>query len=69
MTRSALAKTLGEIVNPICFAVFKLITNFIGCSTGRSAGSVLFECSMLHAPCSLLSYDPIRSEQHRLRNR
>ncbi len=40
MTLSALANTLGGIVNPICFAVFRLITNsnFLGCSTGRSAG-------------------------------
>ena len=30
----------GGIVRPICFAVFRLITNsnFVGCSTGRSAG-------------------------------
>src|SRR6266850_3075085 len=40
MTLSALASTFGGIVRPICLAVFKLITNsnFIGCSTGRSAG-------------------------------
>src|SRR5919109_2408138 len=40
ITRSALAKTLGGMVNPICLAVFRLITssNFVGCSTGRSAG-------------------------------
>src|SRR5690242_21228909 len=40
MTLSARARTLGGIVRPICFAVFKLITssNFVGCSTGRSAG-------------------------------
>ena len=32
--------TFGGIVNPICLAVFKLTmnSNFIGCSTGRSAG-------------------------------
>ena len=42
---SALAKTLGGIVNPICFAVLALITNsnFVGCSTGRSAGLVPFK--------------------------
>src|SRR5262249_5781119 len=44
ITRSALASTLGGIVRPICFAVFRLITNsnFIGCSTGRSAGLAPF---------------------------
>jgi hypothetical protein len=44
ITLSALAKTLGGIVNPICFAVFKLMTssNFIGCSTGSSAGLAPF---------------------------
>jgi len=44
ITRSALAKILGGMVNPICLAVFKLITssNFVGCSTGRSAGFVPF---------------------------
>src|SRR5687768_13612090 len=42
ITRSALAKTLGGMVRPICFAVFRLMTssNFVGCSTGRSAGFV-----------------------------
>src|SRR5262249_61928895 len=40
ITLSARASTLGEIVTLICFAVFRLITNsnFVGCSTGRSAG-------------------------------
>ena len=40
MTLSALARTLGGIVRPICLPVFRLITNsnFVGCSTGRSAG-------------------------------
>src|SRR5262249_51936943 len=40
ITLSALASTLGVIVRPICFAVFRLMTNsnFVGCSTGRSAG-------------------------------
>src|SRR5262249_4217427 len=44
ITLSALAKTLGGIVKPICFAAFKLITNsnFIGCSTGISVGFVPF---------------------------
>src|SRR5688572_1559958 len=36
----ARASTLGGIVSPICFAVFRLITssNLVGCPTGRSAG-------------------------------
>src|SRR5437667_8239642 len=40
ITRSAIASTLGGIVNPIALAAFRLITssNFVGCSTGRSAG-------------------------------
>src|SRR5262249_2287239 len=45
MTLSALASTFGGIVRPICFAAFKLITNsnFVGCSTGRSAGFAPFK--------------------------
>src|SRR5215470_942832 len=44
ITLSALASTFGGIVSPICFAVFKLITssNFVGRSTGRSAGLAPF---------------------------
>src|SRR5437868_3536454 len=40
ITRSALAKTFGGIVRPICLAAFRLMTNsnFAGCSTGSSAG-------------------------------
>ena len=40
MTLSALAKTFGGTVNPICWAVFKLttISNLVGCSTGISDG-------------------------------
>ena len=40
ITLSALTSTFGGIVTPICLAVFRLITNsnFLGCSTGRSAG-------------------------------
>src|SRR5215813_6841330 len=40
MTLSARANTFGGIVRPICLAAFRLMTNsnFIGCSTGRSAG-------------------------------
>jgi hypothetical protein len=39
ITRSALAKTFGGIVRPICFAALRLITksNLVGCSIGRSA--------------------------------
>ena len=38
MTLSALASTLGGIVRPICFAVFKIDheLELVGCSTGRS---------------------------------
>jgi hypothetical protein len=44
ITRSARASTFGGIVRPICFAVFKLITNWnlLGRSTGRSPGLVPF---------------------------
>jgi len=40
ITLSALANTLGGIVNPICFAALRLITNsnLLGRSTGRSPG-------------------------------
>ena len=40
----ARASTSGGIVRPICFAVLRLITNsnFVGCSTGRSAGLAPF---------------------------
>ena len=42
MTSSARASTFGGIVTPICLAVFRLmiISNFVGCSTGKSAGFV-----------------------------
>jgi hypothetical protein len=44
ITLSALASTLGGIVRPICFAVLRLMinSNFVGCSTGRSAGLAPF---------------------------
>src|SRR5215468_8506834 len=44
ITLSAPANMLGEMVRPICFAAFKLITNsnFFGCSTGSSAGLAPF---------------------------
>ena len=42
ITLSARASMLGGIVRPICLAVLRLMTssNFVGCSTGRSAGLV-----------------------------
>src|SRR5882724_6744169 len=42
ITLSARAGSFGGIVMPICFAVLRLTTNsnFVGCSTGRSAGSL-----------------------------
>src|SRR4030095_1855448 len=45
ITLSALASTLGGIVRPICLAAFKLMmnSNFVGCSTGRSAGLAPFK--------------------------
>ena len=41
---SARCSTAGGIVSPSAFAVFRLITssNFVGCSTGRSAGLAPF---------------------------
>jgi hypothetical protein len=44
ITLSALASTFCGIVTPICFAVLRLITssNFVGCSTGKSAGLAPF---------------------------
>src|SRR5262245_17141505 len=40
ITLSARANTFGGIVRPICLAAFRLMmnSNFVGCSTGRSAG-------------------------------
>jgi hypothetical protein len=45
MTSSARARIDGGIVRPSVFAVFRLITssNFVGCSTGRSAGFAPFK--------------------------
>ena len=44
ITLSARASTFGGIVRPICLAAFRLIisSNFVGCSTGRSAGLAPF---------------------------
>ena len=44
MTFVALASTFGGIVRPICLAAFRLMmnSNFVGCSTGRSAGFAPF---------------------------
>jgi hypothetical protein len=40
ITRSARANTFGGIVRPICLAAFRLMmnSNFLGCSTVKSAG-------------------------------
>ena len=48
----ARASTSGAIVTPICFAVFRLMmsSNFVGCSTGRSAGLGSFQNSV-HVIC------------------
>src|SRR5206468_6758404 len=45
ITLSALASTFGGIVKPICFAAFRLMmnSNFVGCSTGSSAGLAPFK--------------------------
>ena len=45
MTRSDRANTFDGIVRPICLAVFRLTrnSNFVGCSTGRSAGLAPFK--------------------------
>src|SRR5215831_11700219 len=44
ITRSASASSWGGISSPSAFAVLKLITssNFVGCSTGKSAGLAPF---------------------------
>jgi len=44
----ARANTSGGIVRPICFAAFRLITNsnFVGCSTGMSAGLRPFKAAL-----------------------
>ena len=41
----ARASTSGGIVRPICFAVFRLMTNsnFVACCTGKSAGLAPFK--------------------------
>src|SRR6266542_540076 len=45
ITLSALARTFGGIVRPICLAALRLMisSNFFGCSTGRSAGLAPFK--------------------------
>ena len=44
ITLSARTSTFGGIVRPICLAAFRLMmnSNFVGCSTGRSAGLAPF---------------------------
>jgi len=51
MTLSARASTFGGIVRPICLAAFRLImnSNFVGCSTGRSAGFAPFRILSTYA--------------------
>src|SRR5690242_8007155 len=45
ITRSARAKTVGGMANPISLAAFRLMikSNFVGCSTGKSAGFAPFK--------------------------
>jgi hypothetical protein len=45
ITLSALTSTFGGIVRPICLAAFRLTmnSNFVGCSTGMSAGLAPFK--------------------------
>jgi hypothetical protein len=45
ITLSALANRNGVMVTPICFAVLRLMinSNFVGCSTGMSAGFAPFK--------------------------
>ena len=45
ITLFARTSKFGGIVNPICLAVLRLMTNsnFVGCSTGKSAGLASFE--------------------------
>src|ERR1044071_1448863 len=68
ITRSAFPKTLGGIVNPIWSAALRLITdsNFVGCSTGKSAGLVTLlvshSCRLPHGCC--LFDDSICFRQH-----
>lgn len=51
ITLSARASTSGGIVRPICLAVFKLLisSNFVGYSTGNSAGRVPFSGDWISA--------------------
>src|SRR5690242_3358726 len=44
ITRSARAKTVGGMANPISLAAFRLMikSNFVGCSTGKSAAFAPF---------------------------
>src|SRR5262249_50640164 len=51
ITLSARARTVGGIVRPICFAVLRLIinSNFVGCSTGKSAGLAPFRILSTYA--------------------
>src|SRR5262249_39141908 len=64
ITLSALAKTLGGIMRPICLAAFRLImnSNFIAASTGRSAG--LAPLRILSTYTAARRYLTLRSEPY-----
>ncbi len=66
ITLSALASTFGGIVRPICLAVLRLITssNFVGCSTGMSAGFVPFENLVDHKRSALVAFGTVGSIGH-----
>jgi Amidohydrolase len=59
MTLSALASTLDGIVRPICLAAFRLTmnSNFVGCSTGKSAGLPIKPSEYVLRQC-VISADP-----------
>jgi hypothetical protein len=61
ITRSALAKTFGGMVNPICLAAFKFAVkiNLVGYSTGNSPGFAPFK--ILSTNLAARRYDSLRS--------
>jgi len=61
ITRSALAKTLGGMVNPICLAAVKFAVkiNLVGYSTGNSPGFAPFK--ILSTNLAARRYDSLRS--------
>ena len=66
MTLSARTNTFGGIVRPICFAALRLMTNsnFVGCSTGRSAGLVPFRILSTIDASALVGFGPVGSVGH-----